>query len=108
VIWIPKNASKEWLSEALGVDSLQEILREVPEIDGKANVEINGMIKYCWENSGKYLSVVIMRQRDPQEGIFKEILVSLRQLVDHFLPNRLWPDQNSADQDTEPKFNTEK
>jgi hypothetical protein len=35
-------------------------------------------------------------------------LVSIRKLLDDFLRNRLWPDENSADRDTATLVNTEK
>jgi hypothetical protein len=43
-----------------------------------------------------------------EHPILRPTSISMRKLLDHFLHNRLWPDQNSADRDSATKGNTKK
>jgi hypothetical protein len=74
ILWVGAHASLEWIREAFGVEKFDDIPSEVPVLERQANTEINEAIRECWEISGRFLPVTVMRQGDPREELFREIL----------------------------------
>jgi hypothetical protein len=75
IVWIGAGIAQEWLEDAFGVTSLQDIQAELPVLTLEANMALNAAIQECWKISQRYLTVSIIPQGDPREVIFKEILV---------------------------------
>jgi hypothetical protein len=74
-VWIGQDVSDRYLSEAFGVSRFEELPREVPVIETAANERLNGIIRGCWELSGRYLPVSVVPQGDPREAVFGDLLV---------------------------------
>jgi hypothetical protein len=75
IIWVGAAAPPEWIRDAFGVGSVQEIPPDVPTLDGPANRDLNAAIQECWTISRRYLPVTLITQGDPREAIFAQLLV---------------------------------
>jgi hypothetical protein len=69
-VWVADSASQEYVTAAFGDD-----VNYVPRLETRENQRLNKIIEGCWALSGRYLTVTVMRQGDPREAVFAEVLV---------------------------------
>lgn len=74
-IWISANVSPQYLVNAFGVNSLQEVQQDLPQLNTPENQALQGLINESMNMSARYLRVEIITQGSPRESEFQDILV---------------------------------
>jgi hypothetical protein len=74
-IWVAKVVSAEFLRNAFGVASVDELGNTLPTIGSEENRKLQQILGDCWNLTGKYVPVEVIPQESPREEVFREILV---------------------------------
>jgi hypothetical protein len=72
LVWIGGTAKQEELDELFGTD----FQGEIPEIDTTLNMNLRNLINECWDFSGRYLPVHVVRDMDKYAMRFARYLSS--------------------------------
>jgi hypothetical protein len=75
IIWVSEQCSPEYLADAFGVTSVEELDGELPTIESAENQALRDRCQQCWELSQRYLPVVVIGQGDPREAVMSGLLV---------------------------------
>lgn len=74
-IWVNDQVSQQFLLDAFGCNTIQDLPQEFPDLQTQTNQSIHQVINESWGLSGRYLPVEIMSQGNPKESIFSDIIV---------------------------------
>jgi hypothetical protein len=74
-IWVRGTIGGDALREAFGVAEFEELPVELPNLEGPMNREMHEMIQECWNFTGTYIPVEIVREGSPQDEALGELFV---------------------------------
>lgn len=76
-IWISPSISQQFLLNAFGVNSCEDLPTEPPTLGTPENTALQEVLNECYELSGKYLPSQIIKPMSPEEAIFTELMVDV-------------------------------
>ena len=75
VIWVSPATDRDYIVNAFGVDSFENIPKELPQLQTEESRQLVEEVNNCNNISRCYLPCSVIKQGDPEECIFAEILV---------------------------------